>query len=56
MDIPFEKAICKGCCNENGIIPFLDSTEPCVVFKCIKGKEVDFFLSAQIFPVIIFIC
>jgi hypothetical protein len=35
LNIPIEKAVCKGCGNENGTIPFLNMTESCNVYKCI---------------------
>ena len=48
--ISYEKAICKGCRNENGTIPFLDMTEPCNVYKCISKKDIKFCCDCPDFP------
>ena len=49
-DIPYELVICKGCRNENGIIPFLKMIEPCNVFQCIEKKEIKFCCDCSDFP------
>ncbi|NQV19325.1 MAG: DUF3795 domain-containing protein [Armatimonadetes bacterium] len=48
--ISYEKAICKGCRNENGTIPFLNMTEPCNVYKCIEKKGFKFCCDCPDFP------
>ncbi|HBF42844.1 MAG TPA: hypothetical protein DDW42_04300 [Desulfobacteraceae bacterium] len=50
MNIPFESALCKGCRNENGTIPFLNMTEPCSVYKCIEKKDIEFCCDCSDFP------
>ena len=50
MGIPYEKAFCIGCRNENGTIPFLNMTEPCNVYKCIEKKGIDFCCDCSDFP------
>ena len=50
MGIPYEKAFCIGCRNENGTIPFLKMTEPCNVYKCIAKKGIDFCCDCSDFP------
>ncbi len=50
--IPYEKATCKGCRNENGTIPFLNMTEPCNVYKCIEKKDFKFCCVCPDFPCI----
>jgi hypothetical protein len=50
MGIPYEKAFCIGCRNENGTIPFLNMTEPCNVYKCTEKKGIDFCCDCSDFP------
>ncbi|MBN1381336.1 MAG: DUF3795 domain-containing protein [Deltaproteobacteria bacterium] len=50
MGMPEEKVVCKGCRAENGTIPFLDMTEPCRVYQCIKKKNIDFCCNCTDFP------
>jgi len=50
MGIPFEKAVCNGCRNENGTIASLGMTEPCNVYKCIERKGLDFCYYCSDFP------
>ncbi|MDY6988470.1 MAG: DUF3795 domain-containing protein [Thermodesulfobacteriota bacterium] len=50
LKIPLEKAVCKGCRNENGTIGFLDMTEPCGVYKCIEQKKIAFCCHCSDFP------
>ena len=50
LNIPSEKAICKGCRNENGTISFLKMTEPCNVYKCIQNKGLKFCYECSDFP------
>lgn len=45
-----EQAICNGCRNENGTIAFLNMTEPCNVYKCIKEKDISFCCDCPDFP------
>lgn len=50
MNLPLEKAQCRGCRNEGGTIPFLGMTEPCRVFGCIQEKGLDFCFECPDFP------
>ena len=50
LNIPIEKAVCKGCRNENATIPFLNWTEPCDIHKCIEQKEINFCCDCSDFP------
>ena len=50
MKIPTDKAICKGCRNENGTIGFLNMTEPCNAYRCISDKGIDFCFDCSDFP------
>jgi hypothetical protein len=50
MDIPFERAVCSGCRNENGTIAFLGMTEPCNVYRCIEKKGISFCCDCSDFP------
>ncbi len=50
MGIPFEKAVCRGCRDENGTIDFLGMTEPCNVYKCITAKGINFCCDCPDFP------
>ncbi len=49
-NIPADKAVCKGCRNENGTIPFLNMTEPCNVCQCIEQKGLEFCCDCNDFP------
>ena len=48
--IPLEKAVCKGCRNEGGIIAFVGMTEPCSVYRCIQEKRIQFCSECDDFP------
>ena len=48
--IPFEKASCRGCRNERGMIAAFDMTEPCRVYRCIESKGIDFCCDCSDFP------
>ena len=50
LNIPIEKAVCKGCRNENGTMSFLNMTGPCNVYKCIEQKEINFCCDCSDFP------
>src|SRR5208283_231123 len=50
LGIPEEKATCQGCRGENGTIAFLNMTEPCSVYQCIKKKDIDFCYECSDFP------
>ncbi|WP_104371761.1 DUF3795 domain-containing protein [Desulfocucumis palustris] len=43
-----EKAVCKGCRNQNGKIPFLPME--CNVYPCIKRKSISFCYECHEFP------
>jgi len=49
-NIPFEKAVCGGCRNENGTIAFLNMTEPCNVYKCSRNRGINFCCDCSEFP------
>jgi hypothetical protein len=48
--IPFEKAVCKGCREEDGTIAFVGMTEPCSVYRCIQQKGIQFCCDCEDFP------
>ena len=50
MGIPFERAFCNGCRNENGTIAFLNMTEPCNVYKCTEKKGISLCCDCSDFP------
>jgi len=50
LKIPVEKAQCKGCRNENGIIGFLSMSESCNVYRCTQEKGLDFCYECSDFP------
>lgn len=50
MGIAPEKAMCKGCRNENGTIGFLGMTQPCKVYKCTSAKNISFCYECSEFP------
>lgn len=50
LNIAPEKAVCRGCRNENGIIPIFNMTEPCRVYKCIQQKNIEFCFNCPDFP------
>jgi len=50
MGIPFEKATCRGCRNENGTIAVFGMTEPCNVYKCTAAKGMTFCCDCSDFP------
>ncbi len=50
MGIPFEKAQCKGCRNEKGIIRAIGNKEPCKTYECIKEKNLSFCFECSDFP------
>jgi len=50
MNLPLEKAQCKGCRDEEGTIGFLGMTEPCRAYKCSRAKGVEFCSDCADFP------
>jgi hypothetical protein len=50
LNIPPEKAFCRGCRNEKGTIACLNMTEPCNVYKCINEKKIGFCFECDEFP------
>lgn len=50
MGIPVEQVSCRGCRDENGLVPFHNMTEPCSVYKCINEKGLDFCYECSDFP------
>ena len=50
MNLPVEKAMCRGCRNEGGIMDFLGWTEPCQAYQCIEKKGYDFCCECDDFP------
>jgi hypothetical protein len=50
MNIPIEKVSCRGCRDEKGLIPYLNMTEPCNVYRCTQEKGIDFCCDCEDFP------
>lgn len=50
LGVPLQKAVCKGCRNENGTIPYLNMTSPCKAYTCIQEKKHDFCYECTDFP------
>jgi hypothetical protein len=50
LDIPVKRAVCAGCRGEGGKPDFLNWTEPCMVFRCITEKNLDFCSQCSDFP------
>jgi len=50
LDIPFEKAVCRGCRDEGGRIEFMNMEQPCKVFRCISGKGLSLCSECADFP------
>ena len=50
LDIPIEKAVCRGCRAENGKIPFLNMTNSCKILKCTDEKGIGFCCECEDFP------
>jgi hypothetical protein len=50
LGIPFERAVCRGCRDENGTIAAIEMTEPCNVYKCITKKGLSFCFDCSDFP------
>ena len=48
--IPVEQVSCQGCRAENGVIPFLNMTEPCSVYRCAESNGVSFCCECSDFP------
>lgn len=50
LGISQEKVFCQGCRSEKGTIAFLNMSEPCSVYQCIKKKGIDFCYECSDFP------
>ena len=50
LGIPYERAVCCGCRDENGTIACLKMTDPCNVYKCIEKKGIKFCYECPDFP------
>ncbi len=50
LHLTSEQAQYRGCRNEGGTIPFLGMTEPCQVYRCTRGKALDFCCHCEEFP------
>jgi len=50
MNIPIEKAVCRGCRDEDGTIPYLNMIEPCNVYRCTQQKKIGFCCDCSDFP------
>ena len=50
LGIPSEQAVCKGCRGEAGKPDFLNWTEPCMVYRCITKRKLDFCHQCSDFP------
>ena len=49
-NIPLEKAVCRGCRSQGGTISAFDMNEPCMVYKCIETRSIDFCFDCVEFP------
>ena len=50
LGLPLEDTHCKGCRDENGLIPFLHLKKPCQLLACSQDKGVDFCCDCEEFP------
>lgn len=50
MNIPLEKAMCRGCRHESGTIGAINMTGPCKVYRCITEKGFRFCCDCPDFP------
>ncbi len=50
LDIPFEKAVCRGCRDEGGKIEAIGMARPCSVYRCIDPKGYRFCFECPDFP------
>jgi hypothetical protein len=50
LNVPYERAVCQGCRNENGKIPYLNMTETCKTYECVNEKGHDFCYECSDFP------
>jgi hypothetical protein len=50
IGIPLQRAICKGCRDEEGAPDFLGWSEPCNVYRCITRRSLDFCSECPDFP------
>ena len=50
MGIPLENAVCQGCRNEKGVIPFLKEYGTCNLFQCTQDKGITFCFECDDFP------
>ena len=49
-NIPEERAVCSGCRNNGGKIPFVGMSEPCKVYNCVSMRGIDFCSDCENFP------
>jgi len=49
-ELPFEKAFCPGCRDCEGVVPFLNPTGKCVVYRCTRNRGIDFCSECEDFP------
>jgi hypothetical protein len=50
LNLPLEKAVCRGCRNEQGTIDIVGMSRPCYVFQCSQEKNADFCCDCADFP------
>jgi len=50
LNLPIEKAACKGCRNERGVMSFLGLSEACPIYRCTNEKGVSFCCECHDFP------
>jgi len=50
LNIPEEKATCKGCRSQEGRIELLKPQQQCEIYKCIIDKNLDFCNECENFP------
>jgi len=45
-----EKAVCRGCRNEEGVIAVIGRNKPCYIYQCIRSKDISFCCDCKDFP------
>lgn len=50
LNLPLERAVCRGCREEKGIMVSLGKSEPCAVYQCIEEKGYSFCCDCEDFP------
>ena len=50
LNVPIEKAVCRGCRNEGGIIDVIGRNKPCYVYECTQEKGISLCCDCTNFP------